>query len=302
MGRSVILWNWTKLLIALAGATVVLRTARTTTDPNVVLGQLVPLRPELTRVLMKSSLPLVVDIYWLRAINAVGTARTEAEHLNLAEYGRVLTTLDPDFAHAYWLIGISLPFNRGRENWVHGDLSVDILERGGIRFPRDLRLQLLLGYSLMTFTTRFSDAARAFEAASQLPDAPQFCALLATRLYLKDSRYDTALSLAQSMRDAAETEEEKALFQDRVKELLDEDVLRKLDEAGAEFKKKYGNYPSHLKQLIKEGLVQEPIDAKFEQVRFDEHGRALLPDSKGRLKVFHDSGGGRDDDAPETWR
>lgn len=266
------------------------------------MGEFVPVRPELTRVLLRSALPLAVDVYWLRAINAVGTVRTEAEHRNLADFGRVLTTLDPAFSDVYWLIGLAVPFNRGREEWVHGELAIDLLSKGVAQFPDDLRLNLLLGYSLMTFSDRYADAARVFQHAARLPGAPEFAALLATRLYLRGDQYETALALAQSMRDAASSPEERAIYQDRVQELRDERVLRELDAAGARFKEKHGRLPTGLQELLNEGLAAKPEDSRFEKLRFDRLGRALLPESKGRVKVFHDTGGGRDDDAPETWR
>lgn len=262
---------------------------------------LMPVRPALTRVIAKSALPLVVDIYWLRAINAIGTARTEAEHRNLNEYATVITTLDPDFSHAYRVLGLAIPFNRGREEWTHGELAISLLERGVARFPRDLPLQLLLGYSLMSFSDRYAEAAKAFVAASELPGAPPFAALLATRLYLKSDQFETALHLAQSMRDSATTDEERARFEHRISELQDERVLRQLDQLGARFREKHGRFPSGARELRADGFALPP-DARFLEVRFDALGRALLPESFGRLKVFHDSGGGRDDDAPETWR
>ncbi len=295
--------RWSRVLIAVLGAVLVFSTTQARPRARQsTLGELVPVRPELTAVLMRSCLPLVVDIYWLRAINAVGTTQTEAEARNLAEYGRVLTTLDPDFYTPYWLLGIYIPFNRDREDWVNGDVAVELLQKGTARFPTDLRLKLLLGYSLMTFTTRYVEAAKTFEEASHLPKAPDFAALLATRLYLKGDQYDTALSMARAMSQSAATEEERARFDDRVKELLDEKVLRQIDAAAAAFKEKFGRMPGDLQELVGSGFLARPEDERFWLVRFDTLGRTLLPESKGRLKVFHDSFGGRDDDAPETWR
>jgi hypothetical protein len=288
------------MLIVLAGCALVGLSHRTG-DVRREEFELLPIRPELTRVLLRSCLPLVVDTYWLRAINTIGTIRTEAEHRNLSQYGQVLTTLDPDFRDAYWLIGLTIPFNRGRENWANGDLAIELLERGVARFPNDVRLRLLLGYSLMSFTDRYVDAARAFQAASRLPKAPSFAALLATRLYLKGDQFDMAVSLAQAMRDAASSDEERGPFEHRVTELMDEKVLRQLDTAAAMFKEKHGRYPAGLEELRGDGITP-PDDGRFSRVRFDARGRALLPESMGRVKVFHDSFGGRDDDAPETWR
>ena len=266
------------------------------------MAAFIPVRPEFTRVAMKSSLPLVVDVYWLRAVHAVGTAKTEAEHRNLADYARVLTTLDPDFKQVYWLLGLTIPFNRAREDFANGDMAIALLEQACARFPQELRFKLLLGYSLMTFTTRYTDAAREFEDASHLPGAPPFAALLATRLYLKGDRYDTALALAQSMMEAAGSEQERAAFEDRVRELNEEKILRVFDAAGAEFKKQTGHYPTDVQELVGLGLIQMPEDPQYANVRFDVLGRALLPHTRGRMKVFHDSYGGADADAPETIR
>lgn len=292
-------WN---LVVVVIGVGLIASSGRAPTVSSTSVGELVPVRPELTRVVMKSFLPLVVDTYWLRAINAVGTVRTESEYRNLAEYGRVLTTLDPEFMHAYWLIGISLPYNRGREQWVNGDLAIDLLQRAATRFPGALRIHLLLGYSLMTFTTRFVDAARAFEHASKLPGAPPYAGPLATRLYLKGDQYETALALAESMRDNAVWPEERAKFQERVDELLDERELRRIDAAATEFRRWSGRPPASVAELVSAGLLAPPSDERFNAVRFDSAGRSLLPTSHGRMKVFHDTMGGRDDDAPETWR
>jgi hypothetical protein len=293
---------WRQFLVAVAGLALAALSARPPSVAGAGVGELVPVRPELTRVLMKSCLPLVVDVYWLRAINAVGTSRTESEFRNLAEYGRVLTTLDPDFVDAYWLIGISVPFNRGREDWVNGELAIDLLQRGATRFPEALQLHLLLGYSLMTFTTRYVEAAQAFEHAAKLPQAPPYAALLATRLYLRGDQFETAVALAASMRDAASSEQERARFEDRVNELYDERELRRIDSAAAAFRQRNARLPTTLAELVAAGLLEPPHDERFKAVRFDAQGRTLLPETRGRMKLFHDSFGGRDDDAPETWR
>lgn len=294
--------NWGRVAVTLVALGLVGATARVPAEQRENLGEFVPVRPELTRVLMKSSLPMVVDIYWLRAINAIGTARTASEHRNLAEYGRVLTALDPDFNEVYWLIGLTLPFNRGREDWVNGELAVALLEQGDVRFPTDLRLKLLLGYSLMSFTDRPVDAARVFLEASKLPDAPRFAALLATRLLVKGEQLETAITTAEAMRDAAGTDEERALFQDRVNELTDERLLRTIDAAAAAYKAQHGAMPASIDALTAAGLLDPDLDLRIPSVRFDKLGRALLPNSRGRVKVFHDSFGGMDYDAPETWR
>ncbi|MBL8955306.1 MAG: hypothetical protein JNK82_31320 [Myxococcaceae bacterium] len=216
------------------------------------------IRPEVARTWLKAALPLVIDLYWLRTINAVGDNDSREKQRALYDYARLITDLDPRFREVYWFVAVSLPWRLRDRSWVHIDLSNDLLRRGLAQYPNDLKMNLLLGYNLITYDKAYVEAARVFQHTATLPRAPPFAGLIATRLYSQGGSPELGIEAARAMRDSAEDEATRAEFEARIADLEIEQLLQKIDAAIGVYKEKFGDYPTTFEELVKSGLWKGP--------------------------------------------
>jgi hypothetical protein len=108
------------------------------------------LRPSVARTLSRPYVPMLVDLLWLRSLNAIGQRDSVSKNLALFEYAQTLTDLDPRFYQAYTYLGLNIPAAVDR-TWHGGELASALFRKGLVSFPTDLRLHLYLGYSLQEY-------------------------------------------------------------------------------------------------------------------------------------------------------
>jgi hypothetical protein len=244
-------------------------------------------RPEVARSLFKGMLPLLIDVYWLRTINAVGDADTLEKTAALYDYGNLITDLDPKFRIVYWFVGISLPWREPGRPWQLTTESTALLKKGLVQFPDDLKLNLLLGYNLFEFHKNYVEAAKVFQHAATLPGAPPFAGSLATRLYAQGGTPEVGLELALAMRDSATDEKTRAEFDERVKDLQIEIVLHRVDEAVAAYRAQMGTAPASLAVLKDSGFYSGPmVDPWGSALFLDGEGHARSEEQARRLMLF----------------
>lgn len=216
------------------------------------------LRPSLARTVSKPMLPMLVDVLWLRTVNAIGMRETEQKNLALYEYGVALTEIDPRFYVAYKYVGLNVPFAKDRNVWVGGPEASDMFRRGLKQFPNDPTLHMYLGFNLFHRERKFLEASEVFQRAAGLPGALNFMAPLAARLRAHGGAPEEALAMTREMLAAEQNEEVRATLEERLKELEVEVVLQAVDRAAEEYEKRTGRAPVTLDDLRAEGLYTGP--------------------------------------------
>jgi hypothetical protein len=244
-------------------------------------------RASLLRIAGRAFLPVVADYYWLAAIQATGTAKTEDEYRDIADYAQLITDVDPDFGYVYRFAGVVVPFNRGRETWVNTKESTALLEKGVARFPNWPLLRTLLAYNYSVFQKEYLRAARLLEETARLPGAPSYLAFLATRLYAQGGSLDAASAFANQFAAKAEDPETRAAFERRKKEIALEGILQTIDRAADRFKKRFGHPPDDLKELVSSGeMAAIPPDPLEGKLYLGGDGRAYSSSAQHRLEVY----------------
>ena len=246
-------------------------------------------RPGLLKVLFKAQLGLVTDYFWILTLNRIGAAATPAEYRDVYYYADLTTDLDPRFDKAYLFAGVTVPFHMGRGQYANTSESTTLLRKGVAALPDHTRLRFQLAYNLMFFDRQYKEAGAIIEELSRLPGAPDWYPALATRLYAAAGDFDTSMGLTLALRDGAEDEETRAYYDQRVQEILQEQLLRQVDEAIARYKAREGRLPTTVAALVSAGELRElPADPLGGQFFVGEDGRAYSSAAKFRLEVIQD--------------
>jgi hypothetical protein len=218
------------------------------------LGELKPmlLRGGLATTVTRPLRPLLIDVYWLRCLVAMGEAESEARNRNLASYGFFLTELDPRFFHAYYMLGLSTPYSLGRDQYANGDLALKLVRRGLEHFPNDIRLRTLHAFLLHYIVHDARAAVMEFVTISKLPGAPAAAISSATALLVEEGRVDEAIEAIQVAMDEG-GRGSMQLLSDRKKQLEIEKLLRELDAAILRAARKLSHTPTSLEDVVSAG-------------------------------------------------
>lgn len=245
------------------------------------------LRPAVARTLSKPFLPLLIDVYWLRVLNAIGDTDSTRKNRALYDYGRVLTDLDPRFLEAYVYLGVNIPFQEERNVWANAELASDLLRRGLTRFPDNAKLHLFLGFTLFQMERKYVEAAEVFASLAKLPDSPPWAALLATRLLSHGGEAKEGLALARELLASTPDEETRAELEQRVLDMEVEATLQSVDDAVASFTQRFGVAPPSLEELISQGVYSGPrVDARGGSISIGANGKATTTSLERRLSLY----------------
>jgi hypothetical protein len=244
------------------------------------------LRPAFAKTVSKPMLPLLVDVLWLRALNAIGLPDTAEKNVALFEYGKALAELDPRFFQVYEYIGLAIPYAVARNTWVGAHESSEMFRLGLKAFPTSMKLHMYLGFELMHRERKFDEAADVFAAAARLPDAIDFMAPLAARLTAQVGKTDEGLEFTREMLAHATDETARRVLEQRVHELELERVLQAIDRAAQVYKERHGRWP-WIDELRAEGLYTGPMtDEDGSTLEVDEQGRGKTTAQYRRLEIF----------------
>src|SRR5437899_2975576 len=121
---------------------------------------------------------LGADILWLRLVQVVGKKRNSADEYEWIYHALdVITTLDPQYAYAYYAGGVILGDLATRP-----DLSNRLLERGVKANPEVWNIRFLLGYNYYFLLGDPAKRAASIMQAASLPHGPSYPPGLATDL------------------------------------------------------------------------------------------------------------------------
>jgi hypothetical protein len=243
------------------------------------------LRPGVVSRLAQFQRPLLVDLYWLRVLNAIGDNESDRKNRALYDYGVFLTELDPRFYHAYLYVAINVPSSRGR-TWVNNEQAEDLLTRGIKQFPLDVRLQTIRAGFRLVHMHDYAFAAQAFAEAAMLPGAPPLFGPLAVKLRAH-ANTETALEVARNMLEATQDPERRAEFEAQVHDLQLELELKQVDAAIVEYNKRMMRPPTSLTELREAGLYSGPgVDSQGGQIGIGADGLATSTSLLKRVRLY----------------
>jgi hypothetical protein len=138
----------------------------------------------------------------------------------------VITTLDPQYAYAYYAGGVILGDLANRP-----DLSNRLLERGVKANPEVWNIPFLLGYNYYFLLGDPAKGAEYIMEAARLPDGPSYLPGLATRMAAEAGSPDTALAFLEARLTDTHDPEMREFLANRMKEVIIEGDLLILESA-----------------------------------------------------------------------
>ncbi len=224
---------------------------------------------------------LGADFLWLRLIQVIGNKRNSADEYEWMYHALdVITTLDPQYAYAYYAGGVILGDLANRP-----DLSTRLLEKGVKANPEVWNIPFLLGYN---YYFLFGDPAKGAEyimEAARRPDGPAYLPGLATRMAAEAGSPDTALVFLEARLQETLDPQMQEVLAKRMKEVIIERDLRILERAVETYRTQHGTLPATLTDLVVAGVLsmlpQEPfggdywLDSKTGSVSSSTHPERL---------------------------
>lgn len=206
---------------------------------------------------------LGADMLWLRLVQVMGKKRNSADEYEwIYHVLDVLTTLDPQYAYAYYAGGVILGDIANRP-----DLSIRLLERGVTANPAVWNIPFLLGYNHYFLLDDPAKGAEYIMQAARLPDGPSYLPGLATRMAAEAGNPDTALAFLEARLRETQDPEMREVLAKRMKEVIIEKDLRTLEDAVETYRVQHQVPPATLADLVTEGVLsllpQEPFEGEY---------------------------------------
>ncbi len=206
---------------------------------------------------------LGADILWLRLIQVIGKKRNSADEYEWMYHALdVITTLDPQYAYAYYAGGIILGDLANRP-----DLSTRLLEKGVNANPDVWNIPFLLGYNYYFLLGDPAKGAEYIMQAARLPDGPSYLPGLATRMAAEAGNPDTALAFLEARLTDTHDPEMREVLANRMKEVTIERDLLILESAVEAYRTRHQTLPATLTDLVVAGafpsLPQEPFGGDY---------------------------------------
>ena len=227
---------------------------------------------------------LGADILWLRLIQVIGKKRNSADEYEWMYHALdVLTTLDPQYAYAYYAGGVILGDLANRT-----DLSNRLLEKGVNANPEVWNIPFLLGYNYYFLLGEPAKGAEYIIRAASLPDGPSYLPGLATRMAAEAGSPDTSLAFLEARLRETHDPEMREVLANRMKEVIIERDLRLLEHAVDAYRTQHLALPATLTDLVVAGVLpnlpEEPFGGDY---RLDsETGRVSSSTHPERLRTF----------------
>jgi tetratricopeptide (TPR) repeat protein len=235
---------------------------------------------------------LGADILWLRLVQVVGKKRNSADEYEWMYHALdVLTTLDPQYAYAYYAGGVTLGDLANRP-----DLSIRLLEKGVQANPEVWNIPFLLGYNYYFLLGDPAKGAEYIMMAARLPDGPSYLPGLATRMAAEAGNPDTALAFLEARLQETQDPEMREVLANRMKEVIIERDLRTLESAMEAYQAQHLAIPARLMDLVALGILpilpQEPfggdyrLDPKTGSVSSSTHPERLRTYFKRKKPIY----------------
>ncbi|MEO8340170.1 MAG: tetratricopeptide repeat protein [Nitrospirota bacterium] len=236
---------------------------------------------------------LGADILWLNLVQVAGNKRNNADEYEWMYHALdVLTTLDPQYAYAYYAGGVILGDLANRP-----DLSTRLLEKGVKANPDVWNIPFLLGYNYYFLLGDPAKGAEYIMKAASLPDGPSYLSGLATRMAAEAGSPDTALAFLEArLLDTQDLQTRESLA-NRVKEVIIERDIRILESAVETYRRQHQTLPETANDLVAAGILpmlpQEPfegdyrVDPKTGSVSSSTHPERLRTFFKRKMPITY---------------
>ncbi|CUQ67621.1 hypothetical protein [Candidatus Nitrospira inopinata] len=228
---------------------------------------------------------LGADVLWLKLVQVIGKRQnTMDEYEWMAHALDVITTLDPQYAYAYYAGGVILGDLANRP-----DLANRLLKRGHEENPTAWNIPFLLGYNYYFLLADPAMGAYYTMRAASLPGRPAYLPGLATRMAAEAGKPETALAFLEARLRETDDPEMKKFFETRMKEVIIERDIRLLERAVDHYRTIHGQVPPSLTALVGAGVLTalppEPFGGEY---RLDQWtGTVTSSTHPERLKTFH---------------
>lgn len=137
---------------------------------------------------------VAADFVWFSAIQYYGDFRMGTHDLAyFTGLIDIITTLDPHFVFAY-LFG-ALVISTDLNNF---DVGMDVLKKGMVHNPTSWELPFQIGFLGYVNRVNFDVAARYFDLASRMPNAPENAKRFAAFVYSKAGRPEESIKIWES--------------------------------------------------------------------------------------------------------
>jgi tetratricopeptide (TPR) repeat protein len=206
---------------------------------------------------------LGADILWLRLVQVIGKKRNSADEYEWMYHALdVITTLDPQYAYAYYAGGVILGDLANRP-----DLSNRLLEKGVKANPEVWNIPFLLGYNYYFLLGDPVKGAEYIMQAARLPDGPSYLPGLATRMAAEAGSPDAAVAFLQARLTDTQDPEMREVLAYRMKEVIIERDLRILESAVEAYRTQHRALPGTLTDLMVAGVLpslpKEPFGGDY---------------------------------------
>jgi hypothetical protein len=224
------------------------------------------------------------DVLWLRLLQVLGKKKNTADEYEWLYHSLdVVTTLDPQYAYAYYVGGVVLNNYANRV-----DLSNRLLEKGHRENPGEWNLPFLLGHNHYFVLGDAPKGADYIARAARTSGAPDFLPGLATRMHAEAGNPEVALEFLEALWRENPDLVVREKLETRAKEVMIERDLRILEQAISHYEKKYQAYPETLTKLVSTGhlprIPEEPFGGSYELNT--RTGQVTSSTHPTRLKVF----------------
>src|SRR3989304_4420845 len=227
---------------------------------------------------------LAADIIWLQAIQVIGEDTVTPNGYDWIYHALdVVTTLDPKFAYAYQLGGVTLSvLGKAPEK------SNLLLIKGMKENPDVWQIPFYIGFNNFFYLNDYGRAAEYMAKASELPGHPAYLPKLAARLYVQAGNPDVALDFLMQMHKETGDAKVRETLGERIKEVIVERDARFLEESIKRYKDVYNAYPERLIELVERGIISKLPNEPFGGYYYfkPEDGRVHSSVVRERMRVY----------------
>ncbi len=221
---------------------------------------------------------LLADIYWTRVVQYYGSrvGFRNAKFDLLPPLLDITVTLDPKLVVAYRFGAIFLS-EGGAMGAGRSDLAVALVKRGIATNPNQWVLYSDLGFLYYWRLKDYPEAAKAYLAGGQVPNAPPLMKMMAAHIAAKGGSIETSrMILSELYASTKDPNVRKAVLNHLRAVRAQEDEMH-LDELIADYRKRFSENPKSTRDLVAAGLIPGiPLDPMGFPYAIGKDGRSHL--------------------------